>query len=332
MEELRVKEILNQRGISVAQFAEMIGRTREYCYDLIGGKHASQKSIEKMARALNLPIRDLYSVPTPIESPYNPYEIVFGRTEHYQANDIITFGKLNGEWGALSNMSTEYPVECCGYQFKTSEHLFIALRFSGYPDLQREIMEYPNSMYCKKIFVNGAKYKPFHHPNWHDNYFDVEVMKYIVALKYAQNKGFRRLLAKSKGKVIVEDTTQQNTSNSVLRWGCQDLQRKDLIKAVRSAAKKEISAIEKEVSAKTASLKKPRSEAAQQKVDAKLKAQIRAMEQMAKLCERTIAEHCHYTLVGENAMGKILTTLRDNDGVIDYKIEYPLFLFEHEIK
>lgn len=332
MEELRVKEILNQRGISVAQFAEMIGRTREYCYDLIGGKHASQKSIEKMARALNLPIRDLYSVPIPIESPYNPYEIVFGRTEHYQANDIITFGKLNGEWGALSNMSTEYPVECCGYNFKTSEHLFIALRFSGYPDLQKEIMEYPNSMYCKKIFVNGSKYKPFHHPNWHDNYFDVEVMKYIVALKCAQNKGFRRLLAKSKGKIIVEDTTQQNTSNSVLRWGCQDLQKKDLIRAVRSAAKKQIHAIEKDAEVKTASLKKPRSEAAQQKVDAKLKTQIQAMEQMAKLCERTIAEHCHYTLVGENAMGKILTTVRDNNGAIDYKIEYPLFLFEHEIK
>ena len=56
------------------------------------------------------------------------------------------------------------------------------------------------------------------------------------------------------------------------------------------------------------------------------------IEKMAKLCERTIQERCHYTLVGENAMGKILTVLRDNNGVIDYKLEYPLFLFEHEIK
>ena len=44
------------------------------------------------------------------------------------------------------------------------------------------------------------------------------------------------------------------------------------------------------------------------------------------------SEHCHYTLVGENAMGKILTVLRDNNGKIDYDIKYPLFLFEHEIK
>lgn len=330
MAELKVKEILNQRGISVAQFAEMIGITREHCYSVVSGKHASQKNIEKMARALNLPIRDLYTIPSPLESSYNPYEIVFGRTEHYQANDIITFGKLNGEFGALSNMSTEYPVECLGHTFRTSEHLFIALRFSGHPNLQREIMEYPNSMYCKKIFVNGEKYKPFHHPNWHDNYFDVEVMKYVVSLKYKQNKGFRKLLAKSKGKVIVEDTTQQNSTNSVLRWGCQDLQKKDLVSAVRSAAKKQIHATEKEAEAKTASLKKPRSEAAQQRADAKLKAQIQAMEQMAKLCEQTILEHCHYTLSGENAMGKILTAIRDN-GRIDYELEYPLYLFGEEI-
>ena len=332
MAELKVKEILNQRGISVPDFAKMVGVTREYCYSLVSGKHASQKNIEKMARILNLPIRELYVAPTPIESPYNPYEIVFGRTEHYQPNDIVTFGKLNGEFGALSNMSTEYPVECCGYTFKTSEHLFIALRCSGYPELQKEIMEYPNSMYCKKTFVNGRKYKQYHHPNWHDNYFDVEVMKYVVALKYAQNKGFRKLLTKTKGKVIVEDTTQQNSTNSVLRWGCQDLQKKDLVKSVRSAATKYINTIKKAAKTKTISLKKPRSIAAQQKVDAKLKIQIQAMEKMAKLCERTIQERCHYTLVGENAMGKILTVLRDNNGVIDYKLEYPLFLFEHEIK
>jgi hypothetical protein len=110
------------------------------------------------------------------------------------------------------------------------------------------------------------------------------------------------------------------------------LQKKDLVKSVRSAATKYINTIKKAAKTKTISLKKPRSIAAQQKVDAKLKIQIQAMEKMAKLCERTIQERCHYTLVGENAMGKILTVLRDNNGVIDYKLEYPLFLFEHEIK
>ena len=331
MKELRVKEIINQRGISVREFANMIGVTREYCYSLLKGEHASQKIVETMARVLNLPIRDLYTKPDEVESEYDPYEIVFGRTEHYKSNDIVTFGKLNGEFGAFSNMSTAYPVECLGHKFLTSEHLFIALRFSGYPDLQREIMEYPNSMYCKKIFVNGEKYKKFHHPNWHDNRFDVEVMKYIINLKYVQNKGFQRLLAKTKGKIIVEDTTMQNSTNSVLRWGCQDLQKKDLIRAVRASTSRYIRSVEKDATARTASLKKPRSTANQTLFDKKLKAQLQAMDNVVDICEQTILAQCNYTLVGENAMGKILTIIRDN-GSIDYKIDYPLFLFDNEIK
>lgn len=331
MKELRVKEIINQRGISVREFANMIGVSREYCYSLLKGEHASQKVIAEMARVLNLPIRDLYTKPDEVESEYDPYEIVFGRTEHYKSNDIVTFGKLNGEFGAFSNMSTAYPVECLGHKFLTSEHLFIALRFSGYPDLQREIMEYPNSMYCKKIFVNSEKYKKFHHPNWHDNYFDVEVMKYVVNLKYAQNKGFQRLLAKTKGKIIVEDTTMQNSTNSVLRWGCQDLQKKDLVRAVRASASKYIRSVEKEAMARTASLKKPRSTSNQTLFDAKLKAQLQSMDKVVDICEQTILAQCNYTLIGENAMGKILTLIRDN-GYIDYKIDYPLFIFDNEIK
>ena len=157
-------------------------------------------------------------------------------------------------------------------------------------------------------------------------------MKYVVSLKYAQNKGFRKLLAKSKGKIIVEDASQQSTNDSVLRWGCQDLQKRDLVKSVRSVAKKYIHTLEKEAEKKTANLKKARSAAAQQKADTKLNIQIQSMEKMAKLCEQAISEHCHYTLVGKNAMGKILTVLRDNNGIIDYNLEYPLYLFGYEIK
>lgn len=331
MTELRVKEIINQRGISVREFAQMIGVSREYCYSLLKGEHASKKVIENIARVLNLPVRDLYITPNEIENKYNPYEIVFGRTENYKSNDIVTFGKLNGEYGAFSNMSTEYPVECCGYNFKTSEHLFIALRVSGNPDIQRQIMEYPNSMYCKKIFVNGNEYKKYHHPNWHDNYFDVEVMKYIVKLKYEQNEGFRKLLAKTKGKIIVEDTTMQNSTNSTLRWGCQDLQKKDIVKAMRSSAGRYIRNVENEAIKKTEMLKKPRSESNQKIHDLKLKSQLQSMEKILKICEETVLNHCNYTLTGENAMGKILTILRDN-GNIDYRIDYPLFLFDNEIK
>ena len=48
MAELRVKEIINQRGISVQEFAKMVGVTREHCYTMISGKHASLKNIENI--------------------------------------------------------------------------------------------------------------------------------------------------------------------------------------------------------------------------------------------------------------------------------------------
>lgn len=330
MRELRVKEILNQRGISVREFAKMIGVSREHCYSILNGKSLSQKRMETMAKVLNIPVSSLFKNPKQIQSKDDPYSIVFGRTEEYQSNDIITFCKLHDDWGEFSNMSTAYSVECCGYHFKTSEHLFIALRFSGHDELQKQIMEYNNAMYCKKKFVNGKEYKKYHHPHWHDNLYDVEVMKFVISLKYEQNEGFRQLLEKTRGKIIVEDATAQNSNDSVLRWGCQDLQRKDVVKEMRSKAKKYINQIVKEDKKKTASLKKPRSKAAQEKHDVKLNAQIQAMEKLLDICEDSICKNCNYALKGQNSMGKILTIIRDN-GRIDYDLPYPLYLFGHEI-
>lgn len=332
MRELRVKEILNQRGISVSEFAKMIGVTREHCYSIIKGANLSQKRMEKMAQVLNLPLSALFVQPQQVESQYNPYEIVYGRTEHYNPNDIITFCKLSEPFGEFSNMHTAFPVECFGYKFKTSEHLFIALRLSGYDKIQQEIMEYPNAMYCKKTFVNSDKYKEFHHPEWHTNLFDVEVMKYVCKLKYEQNKGFRELLAKTKGKIIVEDATMQNTNESVLKWGCQDLEKKSLIKEMRKQVKRGITELEKSAKAKTASLKKPRSAEAQKRYDDKLDHQISSMEKSLEICERAIMGNAHFTFSGKNTMGKILTELRDCAGKINYNIEYPLFLFGNKIK
>lgn len=182
MNELKVQQIINQRNISVRQFAEMLGITREHCYHVLRGENVSKKQLENMSRVLNLPIRDLYRTPEEIASEYDPYTIEFGRTEHYKASDIVTFSKLSGKYGALSNMSTAFPINLFGHHCYTSEHLFIALRFSGHPDIQQKVLEYKNSMWCKKTFINSKEYESYQHPHWRDNYFDIEVMKYIINL------------------------------------------------------------------------------------------------------------------------------------------------------
>ena len=81
----------------------------------------------------------------------------FGRTEHYQVSGIVTFGKFSGKYETRSNTSTVYPVELFRLRCYISEHLFIALRFSEHSDLQREIIEYKNSLWCKKSCINGKK-------------------------------------------------------------------------------------------------------------------------------------------------------------------------------
>ena len=82
MNELRVKQIINQRNISVKQFAEMLGISREHCYHILKGENVSKRQLQNMSRVLNLPIRDLYITPADIVSECDPYTIEFGRTEH----------------------------------------------------------------------------------------------------------------------------------------------------------------------------------------------------------------------------------------------------------
>lgn len=331
MNELRVKQIINQRNISVRQFAEMLGITREHCYHVLRGENVSKKQLENMSRVLNMPIRDLYTTPDEIVSDYNPYRIVFRRTEHYKAADIITFSKLSGKYGAFSNMSTAFPIDLFGHHCYTSEHLFIALRFSGYPNLQKEVLAYDNAMWCKKIFVNRNKYKAYHHPNWHDADFDIEVMKYVINLKYEQNEGFRRLLNTTMGKIIVEDATMKRTNESVLKWGCQDLEKRDLINKTRNSVRKYITDLRKEEICREEKLKHPRTESAQKRHQQKMKQFESNIGKIQEIYEETLFEHCNYTLSGRNSMGKILTMIRDH-GHIDYHLDYPLYFFEHEIK
>lgn len=220
-------------------------------------------------------------------------------------------------------MSTAFPINLFGHHCYTSEHLFIALRFSGYPDIQQKVLEYKNSMWCKKTFINSKEYESYQHPHWRDNYFDIEVMKYIINLKYQQNEGFRVLLNETKGKIIVEDTTMQNSSNSALRWGCQDLQKRDLIKLTRKDLKAFISETLNKEKKKQTALKKPRTETAQKRQEQKQKNWEAIVEKVQDVYEQALLEHCHYTLSGENALGKILTVIRDQ-GYIDYHLDYPL--------
>lgn len=160
--------------------------------------------------------------------------------EIYNYDNTIRFGNKHLPFWDFSNMSYTYPVECCGMKFKTSEHLFFALRFSGSPDIQKEVIEYTRSItFLKRKYRDGKAYKPFHFAHWDE--VCVDVMKYIIRLKYEQNKGFQKLLDSTKGMTIIEDTTFQSPSkNNVQMWGAVDEKKKDLLTQMKKAKSSDV--------------------------------------------------------------------------------------------
>ena len=70
----------------------------------------------------------------------------------------ITITKVKEESGWLSCMSA-YPVTHQGINYKTCEALFQALRFEGYPDIQKNIQKCPSPIGAKMITRKNKKNK-----------------------------------------------------------------------------------------------------------------------------------------------------------------------------
>ena len=62
----RIKEILKEKGITQQEFADMLGITRTSVVKTLAG-NPSQETLEKMANALNVPMRQLFASPTDIQ-------------------------------------------------------------------------------------------------------------------------------------------------------------------------------------------------------------------------------------------------------------------------
>lgn len=213
----------------------------------------------------------------------------------YSYNNTVRFGcKELGYWD-FSNMSHAYKVNCCGYTFPSSEHLFYALRFSGSPDVQQLIINHKHSsLLMKQTFRGSKKYQPFIMEHWDE--VCVDVMRYIIKLKYEQNEGFRKLLDSTKGKILIEDTTiQSSAKNNTQIWGAVDESKHPLINALKE--------------------KKKNNEI----TDKEYKKQLKEILNADGDC-----------LVGRNELGKILMEIRDNK-TINYNFKHKIYLLYNEI-
>lgn len=201
MQELIVKDILDSRGISITQFAKLLKMSRPYLSNVLQGRHVNFKVLGKMSEALNVPVPQLFRYEdhrqADIESESSErgqYDVIArGISDYYTSDHLIPFSK-DSMFGNMHRCKILYN----GYEYESSEHLFIALRLSGHSDLQQETMDFMarrnDSLACKKLFVYGRNVlkdttrehldyiMSSHHPHWHDNNLDVNAMAFCLNL------------------------------------------------------------------------------------------------------------------------------------------------------
>lgn len=123
----------------------------------------------------------------------------------YNQSESIVFRKTKDDYGGLSNMASGFELYVNEVIVPSVEHLYQAMRYSSYPDIQKEIIKQDNAMKAKMI---SNKYKSSYSRNdWEK--IQVAVMRWALEIKLSQNwNSFGEILFSTGSKPIVEFTPQ----------------------------------------------------------------------------------------------------------------------------
>ena len=122
-------------------------------------------------------------------------------------------------------------------------------------------------------------------------------MKFCIMQKYNQNHEWVTLLNSTKGKMILEDSSMQTGSTSSF-WGAKDLHKKNMVNKKRKELKQN-----KNLST----------------------------EQIEEQIENLYPNIGDSYFQGVNNMGKLLTLLRDNNGILDYTLPDDIYILGNKI-
>lgn len=124
----------------------------------------------------------------------------------YLKENSCIFKKNNDKFGALSNMSTNFPLIVQGHQIKSSEALYQACKYPFYPDVQLKIFEQKSPMTAKMIGrANSKKMRP----DW--DTVKVNTMRWCLHVKLAQHFiKFGEELIQTDHKNIVENSSKDS--------------------------------------------------------------------------------------------------------------------------
>lgn len=126
----------------------------------------------------------------------------------YPVDDCVAIRKTTEPWGILGNFAAT-PLEVKGVRFNNSEQLFQMLKFTDEETLRTiyQAKGLPLKWAAKKAEGNGLR-----RADW--GKIIIDVMKFCLQTKYDQSEEFRRALAETANKIIVEDQTNLKTTKS----------------------------------------------------------------------------------------------------------------------
>ncbi|NDW08467.1 NADAR domain-containing protein [Dysgonomonas sp. 520] len=284
--EFRINEICKKKGITLKQLAEGVNiHPVSFTQALSDKGNPTFETLSKIASFLRVDLSELFKPSTPT--------IELNKWEIYDSKDVITFRKLDGKYGALSNMSKQFGVELFDIKFIASEILYI---IGGFKDksIQEELLKENNPTKAKRIFRHGDYLRKYWRKDW--NNFNIDWMKFCIIQKYKQNPQWVDLLNSTNDKMILEDTTMQTGVSSSF-WGAKDLLRRTILSNKRNLLKSK-------------NLSKGQIDIELEKI---------------------------YTTVGDgyyqgvNNMGKLLTMLRDNNGILNYTLPNDIYILGNKI-
>lgn len=127
---------------------------------------------------------------------------------------IIPFTSVRKPFGWCSNMS-HHPIEHLGKTWRTSEHLFQALRFAEDSPVREMIRKEKSPMKAKEIAKARTEMMSVEMMSEED----LDNMRLCIRLKAEQHKDLLEELLESKSARIIEDVTKRGSQGNNLFWG-----------------------------------------------------------------------------------------------------------------
>ena len=131
---------------------------------------------------------------------YSQYDIV----ERYPAEQTIGFTSTAAEWGILSNFA-KTPMVVNGVEFACVEQMFHYIRLNNEMERAEYLKLTPNM--GLKMKAKAFKKRGVERSDWRE--IAVDVMRFCLNHKYQASAEFRKALADSGDRFIVEDESNR---------------------------------------------------------------------------------------------------------------------------